>query len=354
MIPSRRSKAIGLFSGGLDSILATKLMTEQGVTVLALHFRSPFEVPGRVVSEERLQKLAGLVGASLLVLELGDDYLDTVRRPKHGYVRQMAPCVDCVSFMLGRARELAREIRADFIFTGEVVGQRAISQNKRALKAIEKASGVEGRLLRPLSAKLLDPTIPELTGLVRRERLLDIKGRGRRRQMRLAHEYGIFDFPIPGSGCMLLERVFAARTRDAVAHDELTLGSIPLLRVGRHFRLESGAKIVVGRNEGENAEIERLARAEDILCRPVTVMGPVVLYRTSKPTKKDTEIAARLCARYSDAPRGKPVKIRCGDKELSVRPFTDSDIAGWRVGPLEAKAATPESTEQSKSEEKGE
>ncbi len=331
MIPSKKSKAIGLFSGGLDSILATKLISEQGATVLALHFRTPFEVPGRVASEERLQKLAASAGASLLVLDLGDDYLDIVRKPKQGYVRQMAPCLDCIVFMLMKAKELAREIRADFIFTGEVAGQRAVCQNKRALKSIEKAAGVEGRLLRPLSAKLLEPTIPELTGLVRRERLLDIKGRGRRRQMRLAHEYGFFDFPIPGTGCILLDRNFAAKARDAVAHSELALDSIPLLRHGRHFRLDSGAKVVVGRNEAENAEIEKLARETDVVCRPVSVMGPVVLYRAAKVTKKDTEIAARLCARYSDAPPGKPVKIACADRELSVKPFADEDIAAWRV-----------------------
>lgn len=350
MIPSKKSKAIGLFSGGLDSILATKLISEQGVTVLALHFRSPFEVPGRVGSEDRLQKLAATAGASLLVLELGDEYLDVVRQPKQGYVRQMAPCVDCILFMLAKAKELAKEIKADFIFTGEVAGQRAICQNKRALKTIEKAAGLEGRLLRPLSAKLLDPTIPELTGLVRRERLLDIKGRSRRRQMRLAHEYGIFDFPIPGTGCLLLDRNFAAKARDAVAQGELTLDTIGLLRHGRHFRLDSGAKVVVGRNESENAELEKLALEADVVCRPVDVMGPVVVYRAAKVTKKDTEVAARLCARYSDAPKGKSVKIACGEKELSVKPYSDEDVAEWRIKATESSRHEDEADE---ADEKG-
>ncbi|MFO7652184.1 MAG: tRNA 4-thiouridine(8) synthase ThiI [bacterium] len=354
MIPSKKSKAIGLFSGGLDSILATKLISEQGVTVLALHFRSPFEVPGRVPSEDRLQKLAATAGAALLVLELGDDYLDLVRQPKQGYVRQMAPCVDCIIFMLAKAKELAKEIRADFLFTGEVAGQRAICQNKRALKGIEKAAGLEGRLLRPLSAKLLEPTIPELTGLVRRERLLDIKGRSRRRQMRLAHEYGIFDFPIPGTGCMLLDRNYAAKARDAVAQNELTLELAALLRHGRHFRLDSGARVVVGRNEGENAEIEKLARETDVLCRPVDVMGPVVLYRSAKVTKKDTELAARLCARYSDTPHGKSVKIACAGKEMSVKPFSDADIAEWRIKAAESTRRDEETTAQPAKEDKDE
>lgn len=354
MIPSKKSKAIGLFSGGLDSILATKLMSEQGVTVLALHFRSPFEVPGRVQSEDKLQKLAAAAGASLLVLELGEDYLDVVRQPKQGYVRQMAPCVDCILYMLAKAKELAKEIKADFIFTGEVAGQRAICQNKRALKSIEKTAGIEGRLLRPLSAKLLDPTIPELTGLVRRERLLDIKGRSRRRQMRLAHEYGIFDFPIPGTGCMLLDRNFAAKARDAVAQNELTLTSVELLKHGRHFRLDSGAKVVVGRHEAENAELEKLAREGDVVCKPVDVMGPVALYRSAKITKKDTEAAARLCARYSDAPAGKAVKMSCGGKEISVKPFTDEDIAEWRVRAVESTRREEDKAEAAEKEDKDE
>jgi len=181
MIPSRKSKAVGLFSGGLDSILATKLITEQGVTVVALHYRLPFGVPGHDPTDEKLSKMAGLVGASLMTLDAEESYLQLVKSPQFGYVKQLAPCIDCIVFMLAKAKELAKEIKADFVFTGEVVGQRAICQNKRSLKQIEKAVGLEGRLLRPLSAKLLEPTIPELTGLVRRERLLDLKGRNRRR-----------------------------------------------------------------------------------------------------------------------------------------------------------------------------
>jgi tRNA-specific 2-thiouridylase len=136
MIPSRKSKAVGLFSGGLDSILATKLISEQGVSVVALHFRMPFAVPGQTVGEEKLGKMAGIAGASLVSLDVGDDYLQVVQAPVHGYSRQFAPCVDCILYMLAKAKELAREIKADFVFTGEVVGQRAVCQNKRTLKSI--------------------------------------------------------------------------------------------------------------------------------------------------------------------------------------------------------------------------
>jgi tRNA-specific 2-thiouridylase len=339
MIPSRKSKAVGLFSGGLDSILAAKLVSEQGVSVVALHFRMPFAVPGRIPDEEKLSKLAALAGASLVAVDVGDDYLKIISEPQHGYARQLAPCVDCILYMLAKARELAREIKADFVFTGEVVGQRAVSQNKRGLKAIEKASGMEGRLLRPLSAKLLEPTIPELTGLVRRERLLDFKGRSRRRQIRLAHEYGIFDYPIPGTGCMLLDKNYAARARDAVAHSQLSASDIESLRYGRHFRLDSGAKVIVGRNERENAQIQALVQPDDLLLKPVDVMGPITLLRSQKKTKKDTETAARITARYSDGIEGKSVKIDAGGKELSVRPYAESEVEAWRIKPAERDAA---------------
>jgi tRNA U34 2-thiouridine synthase MnmA/TrmU len=339
VIPSRKSKAVGLFSGGLDSILAAKLITEQGVNVVALHFRSPFAVPGRIASDEKLSKMAQLVGASVVSLDMGDDYLQLVKTPQFGYTRQMAPCVDCILYMLIKAKELAREIRADFVFTGEVVGQRAVCQNKRALKNIERAAGLEGRLVRPLSAKLLEPTIPELTGLVRRERLLDIKGRSRRRQIRLAHDFGIFDYPIPGTGCMLLDKNFATRAREVVAQDQFTPTDIELLKHGRHFRLDSGAKVIVGRNEQENKVLEGLALPDDLVCKPVEVMGPVVVLRSKKKTKKDTEIAARIGARFSDGAGGKAMKMACADKVVSVKPYTDEDIAPWRIRFVES---TPE------------
>jgi tRNA U34 2-thiouridine synthase MnmA/TrmU len=346
MIPSRKSKAVGLFSGGLDSILATRLIAEQGVTVVALNFRGPFDVAGQTPTEERLSKMAQLLGASLVSLDLADDYLQLVRKPALGYVREMAPCLDCIIHMLVKAKQLAREIHADFVFTGEVVGQRAMCQNKRALKTTERAAGLEGRLLRPLSAKLLEPTIPELTGLVRRERLLDLKGKGRRRQIRLAHEFGIFDYPIPGIGCMLLDKNFAARARELASHDQLTLNDIRLLKVGRHFRLDSGAKVIVGRNEQENAVLESSAQPEDVICRPVDVMGPVVLIRAHKQTKKDADIAARIAARFSDAEKGKAVKFTCGDRAMSVKPYADEDIAAWRISYVEPPKPEPKAKKE--------
>jgi len=337
MISSRKSKAIGLFSGGLDSILAAKLMSEQGVEVIALHFRVPFAAPARPQEAERLQTLAEVAGASLVSVDVGDDYLELVKSPQYGYARGMAPCMDCMGYMLKKARELAMQLKADFIFTGEVVGQRAHCQNKRSLKVLETMTRMNGRLLRPLSAKLLEPTIPELTGLVRRERLLDLKGHGRRRQIRLAAEFGILDYSPPAGGCLLIDKNFAARAKDAIKAEQFTMAELAILGPGRHFRLESGAKVVVGRNEKENRQLESLAVEGDAVCRPVEVMGPVVLLRSKKRTKKDTEVAARLCARYSDATSSQAVKVACGEDEFKVKGLADDELKQWLVQAQDTK-----------------
>lgn len=333
MISSRRFRAVGLFSGGLDSVLATRLMSEQNASVVGLHFRLPFMPPGRVASDERLRRLAEIAGASLVSVDVEDDYIRLVESPPNGYSVHMAPCVDCMAYMVSRARELAREIKAEVVFTGEVLGQRSPSQSKRSLKLIEKAAGVTGRLLRPLCAKLLEPTLPELSGLVRRERLLDFCGHGRRQQIRLAHEFGLIDYPSPGNGCLLCDLSFAVRCRDAIAHGGLTRADIELLKYGRHFRLESGAKVVVGRNQTENVHIQKLAVAGDLVCHPENVMGPVVLLRAKRITKKDTQTAARICARYCDGPPGETVSIVCADRTLAVRPVSKEEVESLQVKP---------------------
>lgn len=347
MISSRKGKAVGLFSGSLDSILATKLLVEQGVSVVALHFRVPFSIPGRVPSAEQLQLMAKLLSVSLVSVDVGDDYLELVRTPQWGYIRHLAPCLDCRAYMLRKAKELLEEIKADFVFTGEVLGQQPFSQNKRSLKLLEKVSGLDGRLLRPLSAKILEPTVPELTGLVRRERFFDFHGQKRRRQIRLAREFGIVEYPIPGGGCLLADRNFAVRCREAIEKGELSRREIELLRYGRHFRLASGAKVIVGRNERENAVLERLAAPEEVVCRPVEVVGPVVLYRPKRKSKRETETVARICARYSDAPPGQAVRVKCGDAEFSVKGLKDEDLERWRIA-AESADSGPAAGQQDK------
>jgi len=351
MISSRKTKAIGLFSGGLDSILAAKLVTEQGIDAVALHFKVPFAAPSRDLGEDRLRRYAELVGASFVSVDVGPDYLAMVKTPQYGYSRGVAPCIDCILYMLLKAKELAKTISADFVFTGEVVGQRSHCQNKRSLRMIEKEAGMGGRLLRPLCAKLLDPTIPELSGVVRRERLLDLKGRGRRRQIRLAHEFGIIDYAPPTGGCLLTDVNLAARVRDAIDNDQLELDIFPLLRHGRHFRIAPGVKVVAGRNEKENRAIESLAVDSDVVCRPVDVMGPVVVLRAAKPKKKDIQTAASICARYSDAAADVKVVVDCGGKKFKATAAAEDDLAAWLIRPM---VEPPEPQEASDPDEREE
>ncbi len=339
MIASRKAKSVGLFSGSLDSILAFKLITEQGIAAVALNFKLPFGVVGRAPTQEQLETMAGILGVSLISFEAGDDYLEIVRAPQYGYVLGLAPCIDCRAYMLKRAKELMKEIKADFVFTGEVLGQHHFSQSRRSLKILERITGLEGKLLRPLSAKVLEPTIPELTGLVRRERLLDFHGRKRRRQIRLAQEYGIVEYPTPGAGCLLADRNFALRCRDAIANNQFnSLREVEILHYGRHFRLASKAKVVAGRNEKENGALEKLALPDDIMFKPVDTNGPVVLLRAEKKTKKDMGIAARICARYCDNTSGKAVTVRCEEGKFSVKPFKDEELLKLRIGLLDMAA----------------
>jgi tRNA U34 2-thiouridine synthase MnmA/TrmU len=340
MINSRNSKAVGLFSGSLDSLLAFKLITEQRIAAVALNFKLPFPILGRIPTDDQLQEMAKFLNVSLVSVAVGDEYLEVVRAPKFGYTREIAPCIDCMAYMLKQAKALMNEIHADFVFTGEVLGQRPLSQSKRAMKLLEKTVGLEGRILRPLSAKILEPTIPELTALVRRERLLDFHGRNRRRQIRLAREFGIIDYPTPGAGCLLTDPNFAARCRDAITHNEFqSIKEISILHYGRHFRLPSKAKVIAGRNKDENQTLENLARPGDLIFKPAETVGPVVILQSAKPTKKDQEIAARICARYCDNNHVKPVKITASNGTVySVKPFEDEDLEEWRIG----KVSRPE------------
>ncbi|MCX7732000.1 MAG: tRNA 4-thiouridine(8) synthase ThiI [candidate division WOR-3 bacterium] len=333
MINSRNSKAVGLFAGSLDSILAFRLIAEQGIAAVALHFRLPFAIPGRTPTDDQLQSQAKMLGVSLVTFDAGADYLEIVRNPQHGYTVKMAPCIDCMAYMLKQAKLLMQEIRADFVFTGEVLGQRPFSQSKRSLKLLEKLTGLEGRILRPLSAKLLEPTIPELSGLIRRERLLDFHGRNRRRQIRLAREFGIVDYPIPGGGCLLTDTNFATRCRDAIDRNEFqTLTDIRLLNYGRHFRLPGKSKLIVGRNEEENRILENLTDSDQLILKPVETVGPVCILRGAKPTKKEIELAAQICARYCDHPGEQLVKVAANGKIYKARPCAEEELIQWRIG----------------------
>ncbi|MEO0079946.1 MAG: hypothetical protein ABIK44_04655 [candidate division WOR-3 bacterium] len=332
----RRCRAVGMLSGGLDSILATKLMLEQGIEVFGLNFVSPFCTCTSKGCRHEATRAARQLGIPLKVVPTGQEYIEMVKHPKHGYGRNMNPCLDCRVFTFSRARIYMEEIGAQFVFSGEVLGERPMSQHLQALRLIERESGLEGRLLRPLSAKLLEPTIPEKEGLVDRERLMGFQGRTRKPQIALAARLGINDYPCPAGGCLLTERQFAIRLREAFAHGEDNLEDVRFLRYGRHFRLPSGAKVVVGRNELENRALGNIARREDVLLEAEGVGSPLTILLRSQG-ELDIELAARICARFSDAKTRPEVSVLIRSSLTAigrrlVSPITEPELVPFRIG----------------------
>ncbi|MDR3077330.1 MAG: hypothetical protein LBV15_01025, partial [Planctomycetota bacterium] len=276
------TKALLLLSGGLDSTLAGKMLLELGVEVEAVNFTSPFcRCTPKSFGCSAAKLAADTLGIPVRMLVKGEDYLEIVKHPRHGRGSGMNPCLDCRIFTFRRARELMPETGADFIATGEVLGQRPMSQRGRAMELIEREAGLEGLVVRPLSAQLLPPSRPEREGRLDRSRLLAIQGRSRREQMTLAKDRGIDDYPCPAGGCLLTDPEFAARLRELLAREpSCGLNDVLLLSRGRHFRLPGGAKAVVGRNEEENLRLENLARPGDWLLGPGGgAAGPTVLLR---------------------------------------------------------------------------
>jgi tRNA-specific 2-thiouridylase len=309
-----KTKALALFSGGLDSILATKLILNQGIDVAAVNFESPFHSCAK--DENGVAEAAKRLGVPLKVVDVGDEYLRMLRNPKHGYGKNMNPCIDCRIFILTKAKKYAREIGADFIFTGEVLGERPMSQHYGALKLVEEEAGLKGKILRPLSARLLPETVMEKKGLVDREQLLAIRGRSRKPQMKLAEEFGIKDYPSPAGGCLLTCREYAEKLRDLFKHKKRCgMADASLLRVGRHFRLGKN-KIVVGRNEAENKLLTVKKRRSDYYFEVPDVGSPITVLQGAK-TKKAIRTAAALTAFYSDA-KGGEVQVDFGREKLDM------------------------------------
>src|SRR5690242_1908943 len=245
-------RAVGLLSGGLDSALAARLLIDQGVDVIGLHLESP------TACRNDVRDVARDLGIRLVTRAKGEEYLRLLRHPRHGYGRHLNPCVDCRRFMFQLGQPYLEEFDARFLFTGEVVGQRPMSQHRAAFQLIDRTSGLEGWILRPLSARLLEETEPEKRGWVDRAKLGAIRGRGRAAQIAMAEAFGLAHYTAPGGGCLLTDREFSAKLSDLFAHvpeDETTLDDVELLRVGRHVRIGERLKIVLGRNAGENAAL---------------------------------------------------------------------------------------------------
>src|SRR5680860_1597201 len=320
-------KAVALFSGGLDSILAVKLIEEQGIKVKGVNFKTPFFGPDKTFLAAK-------------ILDITQELLEILRNPKHGLGKNMNPCIDCHTLMIKKAGEYMAKIGASFIFSGEVLGERPMSQNRNSLNVIERESGFEGRILRPLSALLLTETIPEKEGLVDRNKLLDISGRSRKRQMELAAKMEIGDYPSPAGGCKLTEPAFSKRLRDLFTQGVFSLEDIELLKLGRHFRLSTNVKLVVGRNKEENEKIKEFFQEGDFLFKAKNLKGPVSLLKgvcqvNNGFIDKSCQITARYCDRNEE--ENEEVNIDCysKSKELvrttKVKPLTEDELEILRV-----------------------
>jgi len=320
-------KALALLSGGLDSSLAIRLIQNQGIEVVGLHFFIPF-CRHKDVEMEKLaaEKIADSLGIKLKIEYLGQEFLKMVKNPRYGYGKNLNPCIDCKILMFKKAKKIMNEINASFIISGEVLGQRPMSQNKHSLKLIEKESGLKGLLLRPLSAKLLSSTIAQEKGWVKREELEGISGRGRNPQIKLAEKLGIKEYPWPSGGCLLTDPGFCKRLKDLIKHNQFNLENIELLKVGRHFRLSPTFKLVVGRDKEENEILVNLLKKGDIYFEPKEKPGPSGLGR-GDCDEEDKLLAARIIARYTSC--GQEVKISVKSlgktQEYSVK-GSDKDI----------------------------
>jgi tRNA U34 2-thiouridine synthase MnmA/TrmU len=295
-------KAVSLISGGLDSTLATRLIKDQGVEVMALHFTSPFcncsHGPRKGCGIQALRSSEEL-GVKVTVKVKGADYLKMLQSPIHGYGSHMNPCIDCRIFMLKKAAEFMKEVGASFIITGEVLGQRPMSQRREAIALIERQSGLEGLIVRPLSARHFPPTIPEKAGIIDRERLLDLSGRSRKGQYKLAEEYALKEFSCPAGGCLLTDAIFATKLRDLFRFNpDCTMADAALLKIGRHFRLSHTTKLILGRDKDENERLRKLPRPDHLFLEPLSFIGPSGLI-VGEVGERDLPVAANLMAMYA-------------------------------------------------------
>ncbi|HEY3375106.1 MAG TPA: hypothetical protein VGK02_08605 [Candidatus Aquicultor sp.] len=298
------AKALVLMSGGLDSILAVKVLQEQGIEVEAVTFVTPF------FDSVNAEKAAKILSIPVHIIDITEEHLKMLKTPKHGYGRFMNPCIDCHALMIKRAGEFMREIGADFIATGEVLGERPKSQNRQALGIVEEESTMKGYVLRPLSAKLLDPTIVEQEGLADRERLLAIRGRSRKPQMELARQYGIDEYPTPAGGCILTDPMFSIRLRNLYrVEGEPTVKEVNLMKIGRVFLSSEEAIIVVSRNEEENHRLIELAEEGDMIFEAQDVAGPLTIIVRNSFGEQTIHEAAALTARYGKAKNEPQVKV---------------------------------------------
>ena len=329
-------KAVALFSGGLDSMLAIKLVLEQGIEVYALNFLTIFCTCTSRGCMHQATKAAGEIGVPLKIMNITEEYMEVVKNPKHGRGRAMNPCIDCRIFTFIKAREFMKEIDASFVITGEVLGQRPMSQRRNAIEVIEKKSGLKGLILRPLSAKLFEPTMPERAGIVDRSRLLDIHGRKRDRQIAIAKERGVNDYPCPAGGCLLTDTGFSKRLKDLLKYKpDYDINDLHILKTGRQFRIKDNAKLFVGRNQRENETLLSFAKPGDYIFDVLDLPSPIGLIR-GPAGEKEIDLASSIIARYSDS-KSSTIEVsykKFPSKELKsipVQPSTEQRISSLRI-----------------------
>jgi tRNA-specific 2-thiouridylase len=319
-------KALALFSGGLDSMLAMKLITDQGIEVIALHVNIGFG-PG----EEKhtlMRQRAQQVGATLEIYDARQAYLDEVLfTPIHGYGKHFNPCIDCHGFMFRLAKTLLPHYGAHFIITGEVIGQRPMSQRVKAIRTVTALAGDdEGLIVRPLCAKLMEESLPEKQGWIDRARLLDISGRTRERQIALAEAYGLHDYEAPAGGCLLTHAHFASKIKDVLAHGKFTLEDVALLRHGRHLRLPEGAKLVIGRDEADNDALEKLSHSGFAAIEYGEIIGPrALLEKTASPA--DQTLAMGLVLAYAKTDANTTYPLTFNHQSFALAPLPSKAAA---------------------------
>jgi len=301
---SKKVRALGLCSGGLDSMLAGLILRDQGIEVEWVTFETPF------FSSAKARKASDLTGIPLTVKSITSEYLEMLKNPPCGYGKYMNPCLDCHTMMFKLAGEIMIEKGFDFLFSGEVLGQRPMSQTKPSLRYVEKHSGYDGYILRPLSARRLPETIPERQGLVNREQLLDLVGRSRKPQMKLIKNFGIKEYPTPAGGCLLTDKGYSHRLKDFFDHQTTwTENELCLLKFGRHLRVNENTKIIVGRTHDDNQNILTYHDPNaDTILEVVDSPGPITLVPRGG-SKEMLTLAASICVGYSKAPGLAPVEV---------------------------------------------
>jgi hypothetical protein len=332
----KQTTALALYSGGLDSTLACRVLSDQGIKVVAVKFVTPFFGYDLLLNkEDHIRTTKEKFGIDVLLKDVTVPYLELLKNPAHGFGKYFNPCIDCKIFLLKEAKKMMPEIGASFLVTEEVIGQRPMSQRRDTLRVIERDSDCEGIIVRPLCAKNMEPTKAELDGLINRERLLGFSGRNRTPQMKLADEFGITDYPSPAGGCILADPVLSARIQEYYKQNKkIVPEDVLLLLVGRQFSLPTGGWIALGRDEQENDKIESLLQPGDWLLQPEDVPGPTAILRYSGDENELT-LAAALVVRYSkkSAIGTGPVKViaeQNGRQQyLDALPLDDSIFQPW-------------------------